>query len=159
MTLHLFSPLLGSLALLACLDGAAVAASPDTAAVTDSVLRETLIALERRSWVAWQNHDGKFFTNFLSDDHVEIHNYGITDKASVVAGVSSPACKVETYNISEPRFTRVAADSALLTYRAEQKTTCGAFPVPSPVWATSLYVIRGGRWLNVLYQQTPVAGP
>ncbi len=159
MMRYLFPLLPGSVALLACVAGTAIAASPDTAAVTDAVLRETLVALERRSWGAWQTHDGKFFAEFLSDDHVEIHNYGITGKASVVAGVDSPVCKVETYNISEPKFTRVAADSALLVYRAEQKTTCGGFPVPSPVWATSLYVNRGGRWLNVMYQQTPIANP
>ena len=53
----------------------------------------------------------------------------------------------------------LGADSAVLVYRAEQSTTCGGAPVPSPAWATSVYVYRGGRWLNVLYQQTPLAKP
>ena len=42
-------------------------------------------------------------------------------------------------------------------HRAEQNTTCGEARVPSPVWATSLYAKRAGRWVNVLYQHTPVA--
>ena len=32
-------------------------------------------------------------------------------------------------------------------------------PVPSPVWATSLYARRDGRWVNVMYQHTPLARP
>jgi len=28
--------------------------------------------------------------------------------------------------------------------------------VPSPVWATSMYAKRDGRWVNVLYQHTVV---
>jgi hypothetical protein len=50
----------------------------------------------------------------------------------------------------------VAEDTALLAYRAEQKTMCGGFAVPSPAWVSSLYVKRGSRWVNVLYQQTPI---
>jgi hypothetical protein len=30
--------------------------------------------------------------------------------------------------------------------------------VASPARVTSMYVNRGGRWLNVLYQQTPIGG-
>ena len=45
-------------------------------------------------------------------------------------------------------------DTALLTYRAEQDTVCNGIAVPSPVWVSSLYVKRGGHWLNALYQQS-----
>jgi hypothetical protein len=40
---------------------------------------------------------------------------------------------------------------------AAQDTTCKGIAVPSPVWATSLYIRRDGRWFNVLYQQTPTS--
>jgi len=54
-----------------------------------SDLKRTLVELEKKSWVAWQNHDGKFFEQFLSDDHVELGFGGVTNKARVVAGVAS----------------------------------------------------------------------
>ena len=114
--------------------------------------------LEVASWLAWKTHDATFFEQFLADDHVEIHGYGITDKAAVVAGVRSPACVVGAYSLGPLTITRIAADTALVTYRAAQDTRCGGTKVPSPVWATSLYVKREGRWLNVMYQHTPTAG-
>ncbi len=111
--------------------------------------------LELRSWVAWQNHDAAFFEQFLSDDHVEIHGYGVVGKAAVVEGVRSPFCKVQGYSLGPLSVTRVSADALLVTYRAEQDTTCGNARVPSPVWASSVYARRSGRWVNVLYQHTP----
>jgi hypothetical protein len=144
-----------SLVLAATLSDAAD--SPDAgrlSAADDALIRE----LESKSWVAWKTRDAAFFEQFLTDDHVEVHGYGITGKAAVVAGVRSPSCVVQSYSLGPFTLTKVSADSVLVTYRAQQETVCGGARVPSPVWATSLYVKRAGRWVNVLYQQTPVTG-
>ena len=121
-----------------------------------NALKERLIKLEKQSWEAWKRRDGKFFQEFLSDDHVEVGFGGLTNKATVVAGVGSPMCVVKSYTVDKFELTMFAAKTALLTYHAEQDTTCGGTAVPSPVWVSSLYVKRGDRWLNALYQQTRI---
>lgn len=123
---------------------------PDAAA-----LKTQLIQLETQSWMAWKNHDGRYFEQFLSDDHVEIQPGGRAAKSDVVAGVASQACTVKDYSISNFALTVFSPTTALLTYRAEQQTVCGTTNVPSPVWASSLFVFRGGRWVNALYVHTP----
>ncbi len=139
-------------AVLAFAVTSSVAAGPATLAAADEAeIRD----LEAKSWVAWKNHDAAFFEQFLSDDHVEIHGYGVAGKAAVVDGVRSPACVVQAYSLGPLALTAVSADAVLVTYRAEQDTTCGTQKVPSPVWASSVYARRGGRWVNVLYQHTP----
>jgi hypothetical protein len=117
-------------------------------------LKDSLISLERQSWQAWQQRNGAFFQSFLSDDHVEVGFGGITRKAAVVAGVASPVCVVHSYNIDRFELTRLNPTTALLTYHAAQQTLCGGHPVPSPVWASSIYVRRGNHWLNAMYQQS-----
>jgi len=117
-------------------------------------VKETLVKLEKQSWEAWKNRDGKFFQDFLSDDHVEVGFGGPTNKATVVAGVASPVCSVKSYEVDKFELTMLDPNTALLTYHAAQDTTCNGNAVPSPVWVSSLYVRRGGRWLNALYQQT-----
>jgi hypothetical protein len=117
-------------------------------------LKDTLVAMEKQSWEAWKNHDGKFFQEFLSDDHVELGFGGPQNKASVVAGVAGPVCSVKSYEVDHFELAVVDANTALLTYHAAQNTTCGGQPVPSPVWVSSLYVKRDGRWFNFFYQQT-----
>lgn len=132
--------------------------APTTAAPAQSTERQ-LIALEKQSWASWQQMDSTFWSRFLSDDHVEISGYvGATGKADVIRGISSKVCKVSSYAVDHFTFRQLDPRTALLVYRAEQDTSCGSVKVPSPVWATSLYQLRGGRWQNVLYEQTPVMG-
>ena len=105
--------------------------------------------------MAWKAQDATFFEQFLSEDHVEVHGYGVAGKKAVVGAIRGGACIVASYSLGPLSVVHTSPDSVLVTYRAEQSTRCGTAMVPSPVWATSLYVKRAGKWLNVLYQQTP----
>jgi hypothetical protein len=143
-----------ALLLLAIATGS-IAAGPPTPMRLSMSDRTSIRDLETRSWIAWKNHDAAFFERFLAFDHVEVHADGIAGKAAVIEVVRSPACVVQDYSIGPLSMVPVSADTVLVTYRAEQNTACGTDRVPSPVWATSLYVKRDGRWVNVLYQHTP----
>ena len=121
----------------------------------DSALARTLISLENQSWTAWQRRDSAFFRHFLSEDHVELGFGGPTGKNTVVAGVGDPGCEVKSFKTERFRMTQFSANAALLVYRAVQLTVCHGVKVPSPVWVSSLYIFRDGRWQNAAYQQTP----
>jgi hypothetical protein len=121
----------------------------------DAALKDELVKLEKQSWEAWKNHDGKFFQDFLSDDHVEISSNGVTSKTSIVAGVASAVCQVRSYSVDHFELKLLDKTTALLTYRETQDTLCNGNAVPTPCWVSSLYMKRGDRWMNVIYQQTP----
>jgi hypothetical protein len=121
----------------------------------EATLKEHLIKLEKQSWEAWKNRDGKFFQEFLSDDHVEVSSGGIANRTEVVAFVGSPVCTVKNYDLDHFELRMLDKNIALLTYREAQDTVCHN-PVPSPCWVSSLYMKRGNRWLNVVYQQTQI---
>ena len=140
-----------SLLALVCL---AIASREATASESDDV-KEHLIKLEKQSWEAWKNRDGKFFQDFLSDDHVEVGFGGLTNKAAVVAFVGSPVCTVKSYKLDRFEMRMLDKDTALITYWEEQDTVCNK-PVLSPCWVSSLYMKRGDKWLNVFYQQTQI---
>jgi hypothetical protein len=137
---------------------AAVVVSGARAQSAPTTLKDSIVAIEKQSWDAWTKRDGEFFARFLSDDHVEVGASGVAAKPAVVAFVGSPVCVVKSYDGTNFHFTQFDANTVVLVYRVEQNTTCGGTPVPSPAWTTSLYVKRAGRWVNALYQQTPVAG-
>ena len=132
---------------VASLGASGRAATPDVSS--------QLIQLEKDSWVAWQKHDTKFYNRFLSDDHVEVGFAGPDGKANVVKGVES-GCTVKSYDTKGFKVTRLGPDTAVVTYWATQDTLCGGQPVPTPVWASSLYVRRKGQWLNAVYQQSAI---
>lgn len=129
----------------------------DEAVQIDAQVKATITDLENRSWVAWKARDGNYFEQFTSGDHLDVGAGGPMDRDAVVSGVSSPACAVASYSVGPMRFVRLTADSAMLIYRAEQDTTCGGKPVPSPSWVTSVYVYRDGRWQNALFEDLPAA--
>ena len=119
-------------------------------------LADSLTQLEVRSWDAWKARDSSFYRTFLSDDHVELGWSGRSTKAEVLATVATPRCVVKSYRVDDVRVTQFDANTAVLTYHASQDTMCSGKPIPSPVWVSSLYVRRGGHWVNAVYQQTPV---
>jgi hypothetical protein len=120
-----------------------------------ATIKEQLIKLEKQSWEAWKNRDGKFFQDFLSDDHVEVGFGGVSNKGEIVSFVGNPVCTVKSYQLDQFELKMLDKNTALLTYREAQDTVCHN-PVPSPCWVSSLYMKRGDRWLNVLYQQTEI---
>jgi hypothetical protein len=132
-------------------------ARTETGANSDAAFKEQLVKLEKQSWEAWKNHDGKFFQDFLSDDHVEIGSNGVTSKTSIVAGVASAVCQVRSYSVDHFELKLLDKNTAILTYRERQDTLCNGNAVPTPCWVSSLYMKRGDRWMNVVYQQTQIA--
>jgi hypothetical protein len=146
-----------ALPLALCVSGLIIVLS--IAAEHDSVdelsLKEQLVKLEKQSWEAWKNRDGKFFEEFLSDDHVEVGFSGVAGKKEVVEVVGSPVCNVKSYELNHFEMKLLDQKTALLTYREAQDTMCHKV-VPSPCWVSSLYMKRGDRWLNVLYQQSQI---
>ena len=134
---------------------AALPTSGQEAKVDQAGLKEALVKLEKQSWEAWKDRDGKFYQNFLSDNHVEVGSHGPFSKSTVVSFVGSPVCEVKNYSADHFELTVFDPNTALLTYHAAQETTCSGKAVPSPVWVSSLYVKRSGKWLNAFYQQTP----
>jgi hypothetical protein len=126
----------------------------------DEKLEAELTNLEKASWAAWQRMDAGFWENFLSDDHIELNAFaGPVGKQAVIGGIASKQCRVRSYKVDRFTFRRLDEKTAVLVYRAEQDTTCGSVTVPTPVWATSVYQLRDGRWQNVLYEHTPIAEP
>jgi len=124
-------------------------------AADDASVEARILELERESWMAWKAQDAAFFESFLADDHLELSGRGPGSKRDVVGFIRGGACKVESYAINDFRFKRLSETSGMLVYRVRQSTHCGGAAVPSPAWATSVFVLREGRWVNVLYQQLP----
>ena len=126
MTRAIFLAALFSVFLLTA--GPAAKAEP----AEDAALKDQLVKLEKQSWEAWKNRDGKFFQEFLSDDHVEVGFSGIATKAEIVAFVGSPACTVKSYELDHFELKMLDKNTALLTYREAQDTAV-VLQSPRPV--------------------------
>ena len=119
-------------------------------------LHRHLLALETGSWQYVKERNQAAMRDFLADDVLLVFGDGSRfDKAQYVASLADQT--LTGLKIEEPRTLPISPDVAALiykvTYTSAMKT---AAPVTMTSKVSSTYVLRNGRWLSVLYQETPI---
>jgi hypothetical protein len=115
-----------------------------------------LIALEKQAWEAWKNRDGSFYQSLLSEDVVGVGSQGIFNKSQTVKAISTSTCEVKSYSLDNFKLVMLDKNTAVLTYKGTQDATCDGKAEPPTVWASTVFVKRGGKWLAAFHQETPV---
>jgi len=116
-----------------------------------------IVALEKSAFEAWKNKDRKFFEEHMSEDGQYLDLNGVGGKAQYVKAIIDNDCKVTSYSLDNTKVTMLRNDVALLTYRYTHDVVCGGNPEASPLWATTVYVKRGGKWLIAFHQEIAAA--
>jgi len=124
-------------------------------AMNRAQIRGRIIATEKKLWEGWKNKDAKPFKANLSADSVMIGDTGVAGKSDVVKMMASVPCEVKSYELSDFKTTFINSGTVVLTYKGVADGTCAGTAIPA-VWASSVYVNRGGRWLAATHQETPV---
>ena len=121
----------------------------------ESGVAEAIIVREEGFWDAWKNRRADFFKENLTEESVVVVGTGRKGKSQVVEEISKADCLVQEYSLSDFKATSLGRNAFLLTYRAQQRATCGGKGLPATVYASSIYVTRRGVLLRVFHQQTP----
>jgi uncharacterized protein (TIGR02246 family) len=116
-----------------------------------------IVALEKRAFEAWKNKDSKFFYDHMWEGGQYLDANGVGTKAQYVPLITSNECKVTKYSLDNTKVTMLSSDSALLTYKYAHDVVCGTQPEASPLWASTIYVKKGGKWLIAFHQEIPAA--
>ena len=80
---------------------------------------------------------------------------GVYNKAQIVK-LAATDCEVKSYSLDNFKFVMLDKNAALITYTGMQDAVCSGKTIPAIVRGSSVYVKRGGKWLNALYMETPV---
>jgi hypothetical protein len=116
---------------------------------------EAIIAREEGFWDAWKNRRADFFKENLTEESVVMVGTGRKGKSQVVEEISKADCIVREYSLADFKATSLGRNAFLLTYRAQQKGTCGGKELPTTVYASSIYMTRRGVLVRVFHQETP----
>jgi uncharacterized protein (TIGR02246 family) len=120
-------------------------------------LEAQIVALEKSAFEAWKNKDRKFFEEHMSEDGQYLDLNGVGGKAQYVKAIIDNDCTVSSYSLDNTKVTMLSKDVALLTYRYAHDVKCGGNPEASPLWASTIYVKRGAKWLIAFHQEIPAA--
>jgi uncharacterized protein (TIGR02246 family) len=116
-----------------------------------------IVALEKRAYEAWKQKDKKFFEEHMWEDGQYLDQDGGGGKAQYVKAIIDNDCTVNSYALDNPKVTMLSKDAALVTYRYTYDIVCGGKPEAGPLWASTVYVRRGGKWLIAFHQELPAA--
>jgi len=123
----------------------------------DNTVEARVIAIEKASWEAWKNKDNKWFQANLTEDALHVDSGGVTNKAQSIKSLAD--CEVKSFSLDNFKFLMLDKNSALITFTGMQDAVCNGKTIPATVRASSVYVKRGGKWLNALYMETPATFP
>jgi len=125
---------------------------PKAPRVTKAQLTKELSEMETALWNGFKNKDIKPFNEHLGADAIVIDSSGVMSTSSLPEGMKM--CDIKSFNLSDWKLAKPTTTTALLTYKGTQQGTCGGAPVPSTVWASSLWVKRKEVWVAVFHQET-----
>lgn len=126
---------------------------------TGSSIEAQLIALEKQADEAWKKKNGEFYQALLSEDAVSVGSDGTYNKSQIVKAISGSRCEIKSSSMDNFKLVMLDKNTALLTYKTTQNGSCDEKPIPPEVWASTVFVKRGGKWLAAFHQETPVNFP
>jgi uncharacterized protein DUF4440 len=148
LTTYLVSAPLFSVAL-----AAAPAPSPLIEQASDAALVAHLIDREKSSWIALQRHDKQAWESLLSVTYSHVNSSGMRlDRAEVLNMFADEV--VEGYSLHDIRATVLCPDVVFVAYWIERTSKSGGAFTSNSIW-----VKRGGNWLRLQYQETPMSSP
>jgi ketosteroid isomerase-like protein len=124
----------------------AVQARADTAEEVERAVRSIQAAFDQG--------DADTLRGLMTEDHVSTLTYAhFSNAAELLRALAE--YKFSDYKISDLKVKPLTTDVALASHQATIKGTYNGSAVPSPVQVTTVWVKRGGKWLQVSYQETP----
>jgi uncharacterized protein (TIGR02246 family) len=107
---------------------------------------------------AFQKRDAEAIKPLLTEDHVAVTVYYGGPQAVRDQLASLPDLKLTEYAAGKLQVTLLGKDAALVTYELAMNGTFKGKEVPRKSYASAVWVNRGGKWLELHYQQTPLEG-
>ena len=121
----------------------------------DAKTEAQIIALEKAGWEAWKNKDAAWYRANTIDEAIWITGDGLFEKAPFIKDLTQ--CDVKSFSLDNFKVVMLSKDAAAMTYTVKQDGICYGKQIPAQVRAMVNYVRRGGKWLEAMYMETPMA--
>lgn len=136
-----------------------VALMPSLAAAQSSTAANAkqIEAMERSLNAALQKGDVNAFKANIAEDAISMDGSGPMPIAEFLKMFNQ--VKIQTFNIEQPNVRFLNDSAAIITYRWTGTGTMMGQPLPSPVWASTVWVKRADKWVAVFHQETNATPP
>ncbi len=134
-------------------------AQPDTASKAkakpaDGHADQAIVDNSRATWEAYKSKDIAAMKALTADDYAAYTLAGPSNLQQDIADIKK--LTISSFTIDEPKVTWVTKDVAILRYKCDLKGSFEGKPPFKPVYASEVWVNRGGKWRIISYTETPV---
>ena len=115
---------------------------------------QMLVDNSRAVWEAYKSRNTSAMKALTAEEYVAHTLAGPSNLKQDVDTINK--LTIEQFTIDEPKVTWVTRDVAILTYKCDLKGSYEGKPF-KPVYATEVWVNRGGKWRIISYNETPLS--
>lgn len=119
---------------------------------TPEAMQEQLVAQERAGLDALKSGNVTTFASLIGEDAVFVDDHGPATKAQVVKNVGD--FKLLEYAMDDVRLVRVSDSAGLIVYKLTERGSSHGREFAATVYVSTLYALRGGKWLPLFSQET-----
>ena len=115
---------------------------------------QKMVENSRAVWEAYKSRNTAAMKALTADEYVAHTQAGPSNLKQDIETIQK--LTIEAFSIDEPQVTWVTKDVAILTYKCNLK---GSYEGRAfkPVYATEVWVNRGGKWRIISYAESPPA--
>jgi hypothetical protein len=123
----------------------------------DTNIERLVVGLENQILQGYVQKNREAVAHLIASDFQDVGEYGVWDKERSLQDIADPSSITQSLSMSRVRFSRLAPNVVVLTYRLDEIDIDNGMPVSSTKYVSSIWLNRDGKWLNVLGHDTPTA--
>ena len=136
----------------------AIAASASAQTAGHAAAEKQIMANEMTVNAAFEKHDMATIQKYVMSDGIAVDPGGVTSVAEMMKMV--PQMKTEPgWKIDSDKVMWIDDHTAVHVYKWTGKGTVMGQPMPSPAWASTVWVMKNGQWKGAFHQETPAMAP
>ncbi len=117
-------------------------------------LDQMIINRSKQVWEAYKSRNIAAMKALTGEDYSAFTQAGPSNLQQDIDTIDK--LKIESYTLDDPKVSKPTKDVAILRYKCDLKGSFDGKPF-RPVYATEVWVNRGGKWQIVSYTETPVS--
>ena len=124
-----------------------------------NMVADTLMHHEQTMLEALQKKDFAGFKKLIMAGSWSVDENGAATIEEFLKGLNDPKANFsfESFKTSDMKVVNIDANTALVTYKLEEKGAFMGQPFPSIVYATTIWANHGGTWMAVFHQESTAA--
>ena len=117
-------------------------------------LAQMIMNKSKETWEAYKSRNIASIKALTGEDYVSSPLSGPSNLQQDIATIDK--LTIESYTLDDPKVSKVTKDVAILRYKCDLKGSFDGKPF-KPVYATEVWVNRGGKWQIISYTETPLS--